>query len=115
MGVRVALDDFGAGYSSLSYLDRLPVDVVKIDRAFVVDLDKASKRATLRTIAHLLNTMNVLTVAEGVETATQFAHVKSLGIDSCQGFLFSRPVPAAEVLDAVRLNYRGTTDAPAAA
>jgi diguanylate cyclase (GGDEF)-like protein/PAS domain S-box-containing protein len=115
MGVRVALDDFGAGYSSLSYLDRLPVDVVKIDRAFVAGLDNASTRATLLTIVHLLDTMNVLTVAEGVETAAQFAHLKSLGIHSCQGFLFSRPVPAAELLDAVRSHYRGDTDTPAAA
>jgi diguanylate cyclase (GGDEF)-like protein/PAS domain S-box-containing protein len=115
MGVRVALDDFGAGYSSLTYLDRLPVDVVKIDRAFVSGLDTASTRATLLTIVHLLDTMNVLTVAEGVETAAQFAHLKSLGIHSCQGFLFSRPVPAAELLDAVRSHYRGDTDTPAAA
>jgi EAL domain-containing protein (putative c-di-GMP-specific phosphodiesterase class I) len=115
MGVRVALDDFGAGYSSLSYLDRLPVDVVKIDRAFVSGPDNASTRATLLTIVHLLDTMNVLTVAEGVETAAQFAHLKSLGIHSCQGFLFSRPVPAAELLDAVRSHYRGDTDTPAAA
>jgi diguanylate cyclase (GGDEF)-like protein/PAS domain S-box-containing protein len=115
IGVRVALDDFGAGYSSLSYLDRLPVDVVKIDRAFVSGIDNAGTRATLLTIVRLLDTMNVRTVAEGVETAAQFAYLRVLGIHSCQGFLFSRPVPATELLDAVRSHYRGETDAPAAA
>ena len=115
MEVRVALDDFGAGYSSLRYLDRLSVDVVKIDRSFIGSLDNPDKRATLLAIIRLLDTMNVSTVAEGVETPAQLAYVRSLGIDACQGFLFSRPVPAGEVLDAVRLNYPGTTDTPAAA
>jgi diguanylate cyclase (GGDEF)-like protein/PAS domain S-box-containing protein len=115
MGVRVALDDFGAGYSSLRYLDRLPVDVVKIDRSFIASLDHPDKRATLLAITRLLDTMNVSTVAEGVETTTQLEYIGSLGINACQGFLFSRPVPAAEVLDAVRLSYGGKTHTPAAA
>jgi EAL domain-containing protein (putative c-di-GMP-specific phosphodiesterase class I) len=114
-GVQIALDDFGAGYSSLRYLDRLPVDIVKIDRSFIASLDNPDKRATLLAITQLLDTMNVPTVAEGVETTTQLEYVGSLGIHACQGFLFSRPVPAADVLDAVRLHYRGNTDTPAAA
>ena len=107
-GVRIALDDFGAGYSSLRYLDRLPVDVVKIDRSFIASLDNPDKRATLLAITQLLDTMNVRTVAEGVETTTQLEYVGSLGIHACQGFLFSRPVPAADVLDAVRLHSGAT-------
>jgi diguanylate cyclase (GGDEF)-like protein/PAS domain S-box-containing protein len=115
LGVQVALDDFGAGYSSLSYLDRLPVDVVKIDRAFIADLDSADRRATLRAITSLLNTMKVRTVAEGIETLAQFAYVKSLGIDACQGYLFSRPLPAIDVLDAVRFDDSRTSDPVAVA
>jgi predicted signal transduction protein with EAL and GGDEF domain len=108
---RIALDDFGAGYSSLRYLDRLPVDVVKIDRSFIASLDNPDKRATLLAITQLLDTMNVRTVAEGVETTTQLEYVGSLGIHACQGFLFSRPVPAADLLDAVRL-HSGATQTP---
>jgi diguanylate cyclase (GGDEF)-like protein/PAS domain S-box-containing protein len=115
LGVPIALDDFGAGFSSLRYLDRLPVDIVKIDRSFIASLDNPDKRATLLAITRLLDTMNVRTVAEGVETTTQLEYVESLGINTCQGFLFSRPVPAAEVLDAVRVHYQGRTAAPAAA
>ena len=109
LGVRVALDDFGAGYSSLAYLDHLPVDVVKIDRTFVSGSGEATMRATLRTIAHLLTSMNVETIAEGVETAAQLAFVRKLGIDLCQGFLFSRAVPAADVLESVARTYDGHT------
>jgi diguanylate cyclase (GGDEF)-like protein/PAS domain S-box-containing protein len=115
LGIQVALDDFGAGYSSLAYLDSLPVDVVKIDRAFVSGSGEATRRATLRTIAHLLTSMDVRTVAEGVETAAQLAFVRKLGIDACQGYLFSRPVPARDVLDAVSRTYADHTDTPAAA
>jgi predicted signal transduction protein with EAL and GGDEF domain len=82
-GVRIALDDFGTGYSSLRYLDRLPVDVVKIDRSFIASLDNPDKRATLLAITQLLDTMNVRTVAEGVETTTQLEYVGSLGIHAC--------------------------------
>ena len=114
MGVRVALDDFGAGYSSLSYLDHLPVDVVKIDRAFVAGISQTGTRATLMTIARLLTSMDVFTVAEGVETAAQFAFVRGLGIGACQGFLFSRPVPALEVIDSVRRTYVPRADPSAA-
>jgi len=110
-GVRIALDDFGTGYSSLRYLDRLPVDVVKIDRSFIASLDNPDKRATLLAITQLLHTMNVRTVAEGIETTTQLEYVGSLGIHACQGFLFSRPVPAADILDAVRL-HSGATQTP---
>jgi diguanylate cyclase (GGDEF)-like protein/PAS domain S-box-containing protein len=97
MGVRVALDDFGAGYSSLAYLRELPLDVVKIDRAFVASLDDAPRRVMVETIVRLLETLHVGIVAEGVETAEQLELVRGLGIDQYQGYYFSRPVPAADL------------------
>jgi diguanylate cyclase (GGDEF)-like protein/PAS domain S-box-containing protein len=97
IGLSVSLDDFGAGYSSLTYLSELPVDEVKIDRSFIASLEDADKRATVLTIVRLLETMSVRTVAEGVETPLQLAYVDSLGIDACQGFLFCPPLPAADL------------------
>ena len=101
-GVRVSLDDFGAGYSSLSYLSELPVDEVKIDRAFVRRLDDPDRRATVLTIVRLLDTLNVRTVAEGVETSRQLAYVDSLGIDACQGYYFSPAVGPDDLPEALR-------------
>jgi EAL domain-containing protein (putative c-di-GMP-specific phosphodiesterase class I) len=89
--------------------------VVKIDRAFVSGLDNASTRATPLTIVHLLDTMNALTVGRGRRDCYAICLPQKSGIHSCQGFLFSRPVPAAELLDAVRSQYRGETDTPAGA
>lgn len=92
MGVRIALDDFGTGYSSLSYLKRLPVDVVKIDRAFVKDLpgdrDDASLVGAIISMAHSLR---ITPIAEGVETEDQAAFLLDLGCTVAQGFLFGRP------------------------
>jgi diguanylate cyclase (GGDEF)-like protein/PAS domain S-box-containing protein len=101
-GVSVALDDFGAGYSSLNYLSKLPVDEVKIDRAFVATLEDPDRRAMVLTIVRLLDTLKVRTVAEGVETVQQLAYVDSLGIDACQGFYFSPPVPPGDLPEALR-------------
>jgi diguanylate cyclase (GGDEF)-like protein/PAS domain S-box-containing protein len=100
-GIRVALDDFGAGYSSLSYLSQLPVDIVKIDRVFIASLRNPDRLATLVTIMRLLDTMSVKTVAEGVETSEDLAYLMSLSIDSCQGYYFSEAVPGSEVPEAV--------------
>ena len=100
-GVRVSLDDFGAGYSSLTYLSELPVDEVKIDRAFVRRLDDPDRRATVLTIVRLLDTLDVRTVAEGVETSKQLAYVDSLGIDACQGYYFSPAVTPDDLPEAL--------------
>ena len=97
MGVRISLDDFGAGYSSLTYLSELPVDEVKIDRVFVANIENPERRAMVMTIVRLLDTLGVTTIAEGVETESQLAYVTSLGIDAYQGFLFSTPVDASDV------------------
>lgn len=92
----LGLDDFGTGYSSLSQLHRFPFDTLKIDRSFVMDMDKASENEeivkTIITLGHALH-MNV--IAEGVETAEQAAHLRDLGCELGQGYFFARPLPVA--------------------
>lgn len=93
-GVMIALDDFGTGFSSLATLRQLPIDVMKIDRAFVKDLGRDdSALAVARTILTLARSLGMHTVAEGMETAEQTAVLQELGVDEMQGFWFSRPVP----------------------
>jgi diguanylate cyclase (GGDEF)-like protein len=98
LGVLLALDDFGTGYSSLSYLKQFPVDIVKIDQSFVTDLtrDKSSRAIVSKSIelAHLLD---LVVVAEGVETEEQYEAVASLRSDLCQGFYFGRPTSSARM------------------
>ena len=97
-GVRVALDDFGTGYSSLSYLRSFPFDKVKIDKSFVSDLahDRGSL-AIIRAIIGMVRSLDMTVVAEGVERPEQVALLRLHGCGQMQGFLFSRPVPLAEV------------------
>lgn len=92
-GISTSLDDFGAGYSSLSYLVRLPIDTLKIDKSFVralVDSEKAS--AVLRGIVGLARSLSMKTIAEGVECERQVEELKDAGCDSIQGYLISRPL-----------------------
>jgi diguanylate cyclase (GGDEF)-like protein/PAS domain S-box-containing protein len=97
IGVTVAVDDFGTGYSSLAYLRRLPIDVLKIDRSFVMDADRNDEDAEIvRTILALGTTLKLLIVAEGVETQRQADLLQAAGCPLAQGYLYSRPVPAAE-------------------
>ncbi len=101
-GVRIALDDFGTGYSSLSYLQDLPLDVLKIDRAFVQQLEAASLDDSLiKTITLLARRFGLETVAEGVETDEQLELVRHLGCDVIQGYYYSKPLPVAELQEAV--------------
>lgn len=99
MGLKLSLDDFGTGYSSLSYLKRFPISTLKIDRSFVhnmvTDLDAASIVAGIIGLAHSLR-MNV--IAEGVETEAQRATLALQGCDQYQGYYFSKPLPAAEIV-----------------
>ncbi|WP_130512486.1 putative bifunctional diguanylate cyclase/phosphodiesterase [Krasilnikovia cinnamomea] len=97
-GVRVAVDDFGTGYSSLAYLRTLPVDVLKIDRAFVQDEDgRGDSTAFLQAIVQMARSLRLRTVAEAVETAAQADRLRDLLCPLAQGFLFARPMPAAEL------------------
>jgi EAL domain-containing protein (putative c-di-GMP-specific phosphodiesterase class I) len=95
MGVELAIDDFGTGYSSLAYIGRLPVSVIKIDRAFIRNLDSdAESMPIVQTIISLTHALNRKVVAEGVETEEQARLLRSLRCDQYQGFLFSKPLPA---------------------
>lgn len=98
IGVSIAVDDFGTGYSSLAYLQRLPIDALKIDRSFVSQMDTGSGGLSLvRAIIALSHGLGIGVVAEGVETLQQSNLLQELGCDSAQGYLFARPVPAGEV------------------
>jgi EAL domain-containing protein (putative c-di-GMP-specific phosphodiesterase class I) len=94
--VRISIDDFGTGYSSLSYLHRLPVDRLKIDRSFVRDINNASAgtASVVRAIVMMAHSLDMLVVAEGVETHEQLQAVREAGCDFSQGFYFYRPLAA---------------------
>jgi diguanylate cyclase (GGDEF)-like protein/PAS domain S-box-containing protein len=107
-GVRLALDDFGAGYSSLGYLNRLPFDKLKIDRCFVAGVNLAPNRLRLlRGIVELGHGLGMQVVAEGVETAGELAVVRDLGCDYVQGWFFAKALPGEEaVVEAARLEAK---------
>jgi diguanylate cyclase (GGDEF)-like protein len=99
IGVRIALDDFGTGFSSLSYLRRFPFDKIKIDRSFILELllEKEAS-AVVKAITDLAAALNMETTAEGVEEFEQVEALRAFGCTNVQGYLFSEPVPANEVL-----------------
>ena len=99
IGARLALDDFGTGYSSLAYLHKYVFDKIKIDSSFVRNIEEnRTARAIVNAVVSLARTLEVETVAEGVETATQLDQVRELGCAAVQGFFLSMPIPAAELL-----------------
>ncbi|MEH6811226.1 MAG: bifunctional diguanylate cyclase/phosphodiesterase [Motiliproteus sp.] len=115
LGIKIAIDDFGTGYSSLSYLKKLPISKLKIDREFIKDiLVDADNYAITKAVIDLSHTMDLRVVAEGVETEQIRKRLVEMNCDVIQGFLYSRPVPAAEVVDVIQqLNsdtktHRGT-------
>jgi diguanylate cyclase (GGDEF)-like protein len=98
MGLSLSIDDFGTGYSSLSYLSRFPLDELKIDRSFVIEFDKSENDASLVVaIIAMARSLNLRLVAEGVETSEQYEFLTSNGAHVIQGYLFSKPLPAAQL------------------
>jgi EAL domain-containing protein (putative c-di-GMP-specific phosphodiesterase class I) len=100
LGARVAIDDFGTGYSSLGYLRRFPVDILKIAREFIAPADAdLDEWAFAAAIVGLGRTLGLRIVAEGIEEPSQLLHLRRLGCELGQGYLFARPMPAAAIAD----------------
>lgn len=103
-GVRVSLDDFGTGFSSVSYLNELPIDTLKIDKSFVDKvMTDGSTRIIMESIVNMVNKLGYESIAEGVETEDQFAYLKKIGCDVIQGYLLGKPISVEEV-DQVFIN-----------
>ena len=103
MGLKISLDDFGTGYSSLSYLKSFPVDVLKIDRSFICDLDKDDDaRSLVKAMITMANSLNIDVIAEGVETTAQLEFLRKHNCNIIQGYLYSPPVPADELTQLFR-------------
>jgi len=97
LGVSISIDDFGTGYSSLSYLKRFPVNKLKVDRSFIQSINSQEQDARLiNAIVSMAHSLNLEVIAEGVETDIQLSHVKELGCEFAQGFLFSKPIQAKD-------------------
>lgn len=100
LGVRLAVDDFGTGYASLNYLQRLPVDILKVDRAFIAGLGVDEKNlAIVQSLINMGRRIGLTVVAEGVENAEQLAVLRQLGCDMAQGFHMARPLPAEKITE----------------
>lgn len=98
LGIRIALDDFGTGFSSLSYLQKLPLDRLKVDRAFINDIAEDSKALIADTIIELGKKMGLKVIAEGIEDLYQQEYLKACGCDEVQGFYYAKPMPEDEFL-----------------
>lgn len=108
LGVHITMDDFGTGYSSLSYLTQLPVSAVKIDRTFINAMTTSRQDLSIvTTILALARALQLHVIAEGVETREQLGRLQQLGCDEAQGYLFSRPVPADDIVQLLRYAVPG--------
>ena len=102
-GISVSIDDFGTGYSSLSYLHYFPIDILKIDRSFVSDMNKnESSMALIKSIIALGHNMKMKIIAEGVENKEEAQELTKLGCDAAQGYYFSKPIPEKDVIEFMR-------------
>ncbi len=98
LGVRLAVDDFGTGYSALSHLQRYPIDIIKIDKAFVDGIGESGDHSRLiRGIIELTHSLGLRTVAEGIETSQQAQALRAMGSELGQGFHFARPLPSRDL------------------
>jgi EAL domain-containing protein (putative c-di-GMP-specific phosphodiesterase class I) len=103
LGVTVALDDFGTGYSSLTHLQCFPVDVLKLDRSFVTRISHdPTDGAIAAAVVALARDLGITVIAEGIETAEQFAHIRTLGIERSQGYIHGAPVRAGALESLLR-------------
>lgn len=108
--IGISLDDFGTGYSSLGYLQRFPIDEIKVDRSFVTDLDSnPGNQALVSAIVGLGRALGLAVVAEGVETDAQAGHLRRLGCHILQGFLYGRPMPAADFATYIARPFRSAS------
>jgi EAL domain-containing protein (putative c-di-GMP-specific phosphodiesterase class I) len=99
LGVQLAIDDFGTGYSSFAYLKDFPLHKLKVDRSFVVDLEKRNRLPVVQGLVSLAHSMGLIVLAEGVETERQRALLEACGCDELQGWVFSAELPEEEIAD----------------
>ncbi len=110
LGFLLAMDDFGTGYSSLSCLHNYPIDYLKIDRAFIINIEEQREfTAVLGAIVSLANALNLSVIAEGVETTEQLVQLQSMGCEFAQGYLFAKPLPADEATSMLEKRYGQNT------
>ncbi|HEY0788513.1 MAG TPA: EAL domain-containing protein, partial [Thermoanaerobaculia bacterium] len=102
LGVRIALDDFGTGYSSLNYLRRFPIDTLKLDRSFVLDVNEDENDAAIATaMISMAHSLGLTVIAEGIEKEDQLAFLRALGCRRGQGFLFGPPMSVEEFIECI--------------
>ncbi len=109
LGARLSIDDFGTGYSSLGYMQQFDFDVLKIDKSFIDDIDQFTNQRIVSAVLALAATLEVKTIAEGIEEESQAEQVRALGCHLAQGYLYSRPVPAADFRELLERERAHTT------